>query len=91
MVKLIFVNGTTGVQMLEFTDPPTLPVVGDLTESPDGRLWQIAQRAYLIGASSKIQIAGKTPTPVVEVRCMIFEVQFEEKPFEEEVPHAEQN
>lgn len=77
MLRLHFVELKTQTQLLDFINPPALPVVGDVTEGPDGRLYVIAARAFLITATNNNIITlnkAVAPEPEVIVRCTLVEM-----------------
>lgn len=51
-INVEFVLGDTGKILLDLHDSPAEPQVGDLTIGPDGIVYRIVQRAFLIKNTS---------------------------------------
>lgn len=75
-VRLTFIEPLAQVCMMDMFDPPILPNTGDLTESPDGKMWIILRRAYLppIGKSVLNINPENDPSNMLEVRCTIAQI-----------------
>jgi hypothetical protein len=72
--RLTFIEPMRGIQMMEMFDPPMFPSVGDVTESPDGRLWVITQRGFIPPAKTNVLKVQEDRGDMLEVRCMIAQI-----------------
>ena len=73
---LTFIEPLMQVCMMDMLDPPALPNVGDITESPDGKLWVILRRAYLPPVAKGVLAINPATDPnnMLEIRCTIAQI-----------------
>lgn len=79
-LRLTFVTSNPPAIMMEIMDPPAVPSIGDITETPDGKLWLIVQRAYLVPLGKSVISLRKGVEDCVELRCIIEEIDIHGKP-----------
>lgn len=73
-IRLTFIEPIRQIQLLEMYDPPVVPNVGDMTESPDGRLWRIIQRAYIPPMASSMLTLKPAIAQMLELRCVVAQI-----------------
>lgn len=62
--------------MMVMNNPPVTPHVGDLTPGPDGTIYRIVQRGFVIEKPSGIQLMGGTvDRGRVVIQCVIMPLQ----------------
>ena len=78
MLILTFIDIETNDCLLMFSDPPATPQVGDITATPDGRLYAVVSRAFLVSApKTSLMLANGNTEPSIEVRCTLAEIHEE--------------
>lgn len=74
--------------MLVLHKPVATPNVGDITLGPDGTIYRIAQRAFLIEQSSSIIATGKPLKGCLVIQCVLVALAIEEPLKDEEATDA---
>lgn len=78
MLILTFIDIETNTCLLMLSDPPATPQVGDITAAPDGKLYAVVSRAFLVSApKTSLMLANGNAEPTVEVRCTLAEINEE--------------
>lgn len=80
-IVLEFVLPGKDESIMVMNNPPAVPMVGDLTIGPDGTVFQIRQRAFIIQeGKNKLAIAG-APKDLGRIvwQCVVLPVELSEE------------